>query len=1326
MKLTKKLLISIIFIIAFIAIPSISKAELTDAQRQALVNVTQAIVEEGNRKRILRYSQDHRTSGFNWTKVSNHNKQATVGTIAMYPAELARVTAALKASTGNKYAQSFTLEYSCKILGADVNDTISFDCSSLCSAVYNMTFGTSFGSWPWVSSQFGQSSSYFDVTSDMSKVEPGDILWKSGHVAIYLGDIDNDGIAEIAEASGFCSYKNTNAALSTALANFLCANPTYIKEHPQRSSSKSLQPTIELPAELIRDATKQVVINHYKEGRFKKVAKYKGPIGEGRAINLANITTTNTGGGTGDDSSTGGALTVDAVNNEAVILPWGTAYQRFWPEGLDISDETLKNSEGYFHKGIPTYGAYIGRVEPYNWFIDLPQSIFNWMISAINMVIQSQIVGWASIAEDLISDILQFGTEPVEVVTTVGSTQGISALNINTETSTKASTTSNYEDDGKVTIEDILYNRVPLLDINFFNFSKAGGQDLNPSSLIYTLRENIAGWYYTIRNIAIAGMLIALLYIAIRIAISAPGEKAEYKAKLKDWLIAFVILFLLHYFMIAVINLNNSFVEILDPANKISSQEESVFENIRIMAYDFSPLTGITGAILFAAMILYLVRFVILYVKRLLVLALLTVISPLVAVKGAFSKKQTDLKKWAKEYTYNVLIQFVHALVYTIFASIAFELAKTATIRGTIFSMLTLGLLFTAEKIIKRVLNFNTSESIGGLENSTLGQLVAMQSMVTMGKLAGQTTKSEKARNLIKTTSQKSNETIHKLSQMTSSTYESAKQHLAASVPDSVKNSKIADAIRSTQKYGQEIIDDYKKGYNEEMAERHYKTFTNIEDKIKQQKEQEKSARRAYARQAGKFVINAVVGTGATLAIFPVLIVNPNAAQYVGIIGLTNLFGAYGKRNISRPKKAQTKTKYTSPKLRFAWATMTVAGNVATLGMVSGIKNAKEGFDDMSAHIKEDIPANIEKLEKARELEDKILTQLEEIYGPAVRMDAKTELNSMATRNMINDSEKTREDYMQRTTNVSDDKLREQVQQINSRDFEQALNATLNEVTEKDVQDGIVEYLIENDLTEIQEKDIEPVVNKINDVLKRKKKDISLSTKYSDNLREELRRRVDDLGLTDKSKSNGDDSRPINIREPNTGNKTNKTEQEEREETVKTPKDLHMEDKTNKINESLEDKRKQAKSQDIKNAVSEYLLTVDVSDETKIDRDKAVEKIREALNKKRENIATESILDSDIRKEFNNRVREKKVQEEKVEEIMPKLNVNDLVEVFSSVVNKENSVDRTIRQSNLTDLMKDIKSLDTLNKEYKETNENPIYKDVKSLVKNLRNSLGTN
>ena len=72
------------------------------------------------------------------------------------------------------------------------------------------------------------------------------------------------------------------------------------------------------------------------------------------------------------------------------------------------------------------------------------------------------------------------------------------------------------------------------------------------------LRKIIAGWYVTLRILAAVGLLSILLYVGIRIIISSTSQdKAKYKQRLIDWLVAFCILFFMHYIMAGMITVIN-------------------------------------------------------------------------------------------------------------------------------------------------------------------------------------------------------------------------------------------------------------------------------------------------------------------------------------------------------------------------------------------------------------------------------------------------------------------------------------------------------------------------------------------------------------------------------------------------------------------------------------------------------------------------------------------------------------------------------------------------------------------------------------------------
>lgn len=100
---------------------------------------------------------------------------------------------------------------------------------------------------------------------------------------------------------------------------------------------------------------------------------------------------------------------------------------------------------------------------------------------------------------------------------------------------------------------EIFSNKGNIFSVNFFkNLSddeKYTDKNEENKTLLYSMQDIIASWYLTFRLIAIIGMLPVLVYIGIRILISAPSDKAKYKENLMDWSIAFLLIFAMHYIM---------------------------------------------------------------------------------------------------------------------------------------------------------------------------------------------------------------------------------------------------------------------------------------------------------------------------------------------------------------------------------------------------------------------------------------------------------------------------------------------------------------------------------------------------------------------------------------------------------------------------------------------------------------------------------------------------------------------------------------------------------------------------------------------------------
>ena len=79
-------------------------------------------------------------------------------------------------------------------------------------------------------------------------------------------------------------------------------------------------------------------------------------------------------------------------------------------------------------------------------------------------------------------------------------------------------------------IQKLVFNKIDFFKIDFFT------SEASDSNLGSILKNNIAGFFYGIRNIGIVANLAVLIYAGIRIAIASIAiEKAKYKKMLMGW-----------------------------------------------------------------------------------------------------------------------------------------------------------------------------------------------------------------------------------------------------------------------------------------------------------------------------------------------------------------------------------------------------------------------------------------------------------------------------------------------------------------------------------------------------------------------------------------------------------------------------------------------------------------------------------------------------------------------------------------------------------------------------------------------------------------------
>ncbi len=273
------------------------------------------------------------------------------------------------------------------------------------------------------------------------------------------------------------------------------------------------------------------------------------------------------------------------------------------------------------------------------------------------------------------------------------------------------------------TPDNIFSNRIAAFDINFIDPPEnPGGQQTISSAL----RETIANWYNALRMLALAGMLVILVYVGIRMIISTSGsDKAKYKNMLMDWLIAVCMLFFLHYIMLFTIRVTESITAMINTASQNGDTWIQVGTNyirtnmmgaVRFQAENNDLYVQAGYTVMYIMLVAYTVIFGFRYLKRVLNVAFLTIISPLIVIMYPIDKigdgKSQGFSIWIKDYIFNAALQPMHLILYTVLLGSALQLANN----NPIYAIVALAFISHAEKFLKKIFDFDKAS--GGTVDS--------------------------------------------------------------------------------------------------------------------------------------------------------------------------------------------------------------------------------------------------------------------------------------------------------------------------------------------------------------------------------------------------------------------------------------------------------------------------------------------------------------------------------------------------------------------------------------------------------------------------------
>ncbi len=295
------------------------------------------------------------------------------------------------------------------------------------------------------------------------------------------------------------------------------------------------------------------------------------------------------------------------------------------------------------------------------------------------------------------------------------------------------------------------------------------------------LQPLVSQWYSAIRNIAIVASMSVLLYVGIRMLLSSVSqEKAKYKQMLFDWVVGVCLLFFMHYIMVFSVEIVEAFNDIIGVTTpSVVNLEEAIknqdgngelghldgFDQIVLMEDDddkyisqklkdlgmenlvkeetnpaqiiwptnlmgmlrlkaqvsYGDMAFVGYGLCYVMLVLFTVYFTFVYLRRVLYMAFLTMIAPLVALTYPIDKisdgQAQGFNRWLKEYIFNLLLQPLHLLLYTVLVTSAYELAST----NVVYSLVSIGFMIPAEKLMRSFFGFEKASTPGSFAGAAAG-----------------------------------------------------------------------------------------------------------------------------------------------------------------------------------------------------------------------------------------------------------------------------------------------------------------------------------------------------------------------------------------------------------------------------------------------------------------------------------------------------------------------------------------------------------------------------------------------------------------------------
>ena len=293
---------------------------------------------------------------------------------------------------------------------------------------------------------------------------------------------------------------------------------------------------------------------------------------------------------------------------------------------------------------------------------------------------------------------------------------------------------------------DIFFNKVLLTDVDFTNVDMEGA---NEKTQTVRLMRAVAKWYYIMRLIASIILLAILVVVGIKMAISSVAEeKALYKKALVDWAVSLALIFLLQFIISFTVLCNNGLVKSLAAIGSSDSADISdTIDDLKNMAMGAVGWETIAATIVYVAISVQTIAFLFQYIKRMINIGFLIIISPLISITYSIDRmgdgKSQALNTWLKEFVFGVIIQPFHCVLYLAFVDMAFQLLKgggssVEKIANGALAVMCITFVDDGEKIVKKIFGLDASSAVSPVAaGAMLGATAAFASQKAPQMLAG-------------------------------------------------------------------------------------------------------------------------------------------------------------------------------------------------------------------------------------------------------------------------------------------------------------------------------------------------------------------------------------------------------------------------------------------------------------------------------------------------------------------------------------------------------------------------------------------------------------